>query len=225
MQKYERVIGLKTIYMTLLRRTEVILVLFFTFALASFIVTNFFIPKEYTSTATFATNDDTAAIASTNYPSLQSVLKGDLVLETVVNNLKTGKVTHANGNNVTKSELLSGLSFAPTSTSSQISRFTVSFKSAELGLTKYVLSEYCAVAKDVLGNHATAAFKKVVPGEVSEAAKTSKENTYLLIGVAASLVVALAVPFIYEIVTDQVYQKSDIEDFGAEAFEIRASGK
>ena len=225
MQKYERVIGLKTIYMTLLRRTEAILALFFAFALASFIVTNFFIPKEYTSTATFATNDYSAAITSANYPGLQSELKSDLVLEAVVNNLKTGKVTHANGNNVTKSEVSSGLSFAPTSASSAISKFTVTFKSDEPGLTKYVLSEYCAVAKDYLGNHATAAFKKVVPGEASEATKTSKENTYLLIGVAASLVVALAVPFIYEIVTDQVYQKSDIEDFGAEAFEIRASGK
>ena len=216
MQKYERVIGLKTIYMTLLRRTEAILVLFFAFALASFIVTNFFIPKEYTSTAVYTNN---AAITQPVYTLMQNEIKSDLAMEAVITNLKTAKVTHENGKEITKSDVTKGLSFS--GFASNMVSFRVSFKSAEQGVTKYVLNEISTVSKDVLA----AKYPNLKPGEASEAAKTSKENTYLLIGVVASLVVALAVPFICEIVNYQVYQKSDIEDFGAEAFEIRASGK
>ena len=191
--------------------------LFFSLSLVAFVVTNFFVPKEYTSTSTISNN---AAIAQATYTLMQNGVKSDATMEAVTKNLAESKVTHADGKAVTKAEISSGLSFS--AFASNMVSFTMTFKSKEQALTQYVLAEVADVALDVL--------KPTYPNlnlttPATAATKTSKESTYLLIGVAAALVVGLGAPFIYEIVVDQVYEASDINDMGAEGFELRASGK
>lgn len=217
MQKYERTIGLKTIYLTLVRRTEAILALFIVLVGASFIVTNFMMGKQYTSTSVMANN---AAITQPVYTLMQNNIKSDATIESVVKNLKTAKVTHTGGKDITASEIKSGLSFS--AFASNMVQFTVSFKSSDAAIVQYTLEEVMNVSYDVL-KPTYAGLSIYSPA--SAAVKTSKENTYLLVGVAASLVVALGVPFVWEIAEDTVYDKKEVEDWGAPAFELRASGK
>ncbi|MBO6285540.1 MAG: hypothetical protein J6O18_04420 [Bacilli bacterium] len=217
MQKYERTIGLKTIYLTLVRRTEAILALFIVLVGASFIVTNFMMGKQYTSTSLMANN---AAISQPTYTLMQNNIKSDATIDSVVKNLKTAKVTHGNGKDVTASEIKSGLSFS--AFAANMVQFTVSFKSSDAAIVQYTLEEVMNVSYDVL-KPTYAGLSIYSPA--SAAVKTSKENTYLLVGVAASLVVALGVPFVWEIAEDAVYDKKEVESWGAPAFELRASGK
>ena len=58
MEPYERNISLRTIYITLLRRIEVILLIFIPVALISFIVTNFGMQKQYTSSMVIRRTDN-----------------------------------------------------------------------------------------------------------------------------------------------------------------------
>ena len=62
-----------------------------------------------------------------------------------------------------------------------------------------------------------------VDNPASAGVKNSKENRYFLIAAAAGLVVALAVPFVYEIIADEVYDAKDITDWGVPATLIDAS--
>ena len=222
MQKYERTIGLKTIYLTLVRRTEAILALFIVLVGASFIVTNFMMGKQYTSTSVMANN---AAITQPVYTLIQNNIKSDATIDSVVKNLKTAKVTHTGGKDITASEIKSGLSFS--AFAANMVQFTVSFKSSDAAIVQYTLDEVVNVSYDLLKNNKDFSSLATLSifSKASNAVKTSKENTYLLIGVAASLVVALGVPFVWEIAEDTVYDKKEVEDWGAPAFELRASGK
>lgn len=217
MQKYERTIGLRTIYLTLIRRTEMILAIFLVLAGASFIVTNFFMAKQYTSTSVVANN---AAISEPAYTLMQNNIKSDNTMNAVVKNLSIAGVKHKNGNAIMLSDVKSGLSFS--TWASNMVQFTLSYKTNDETVAQPILTEVTSVAYDVLKPSYAGL---TIYSEATKPAKTSKENTYLLVGVAASLVLALGVPFIVEIVDDSVYVKEDLEDFGALAFEVRASGK
>ncbi|MDY6391860.1 MAG: hypothetical protein SPL80_03380 [Bacilli bacterium] len=217
MEKYERTISLRTIYLTLLRRTEAILIIFFPLALASFLVTSFMIPKQYTTTSSMANG---TAITQINYDLLKLKVQNDEVYSAVEANLKTSGIKHSNGKEITKSEISFGLSFS--AYKSNMVSFTISFVTQDQSVAKDVLTEYTNVALETLAPN-------WVNLRISQAAgnpvKTSKENTYLLVGVATSLVLALGIPFVYEIVVDQVYDHKDIEAWGAPAFDLYVSGK
>ena len=217
MEKYERTISLRTIYLTLLRRTEAILIIFFPLALASFLVTSYMIPKQYTTTSSIANN---ALIAQSTYDVMKLKIQNDEVYTTVAMNLKTSGIKHSNGKEITMSEISSGISFSAYK-SSMVS-FTISFVTSDQSVAKGVLTEYTNVALEtLLPSFANLSVSK----EAGNPSKTSKENTYLLIGVAASLVLALGVPFVYEIVADKVYDRKDIEAWGVPAFDLYVSGK
>ena len=217
MEKYERTVSLRTIYLTLLRRTEAILVIFFPLALASFLVTSYMIPKQYTTTSSIANN---AAIAQATYDVMKLKIQNDEVYTTVAANLKTSGIKHSSGKEITKSEISSGLSFS--AYKSNMVDFIISFVTKDQSVAKGILTEYTNVALEtLLPSFANLSISK----EAGNPTKTSKENTYLLVGVAASLVLALGVPFVYEIVADKVYDRKDIEAWGAPAFDLYVSGK
>ncbi len=219
MADYERSISLKTIYLTLTRRTELILLLFLPLFLASYIVTNHVMTKSYASASTISNNNN-AAIAQTTYNSMQMSFKSSEIFETVETNLAKAGTKHANGTAITASEVQKSISFSAYA-SSMVS-FTVTFATKDSTIAQKALAEYVNVA---LETNATAYPNLKVYSPAGEAYKTSKENQYFLIGTAASLVVALVIPFIIEIVGDEVFDAKDVRLFGCEASEIRASGK
>ena len=57
----------------------------------------------------------------------------------------------------------------------------------------------------------------------SNPVKTSKEDTYLIAGLAISLLLGYGFAFLYEIISDEVFDKSDIETLGCSGFEFTVS--
>ena len=106
-----------------------------------------------------------------------------------------------------------------------VASYSITFRSSNSAFTKPVLDEIAKVTIEAMqtATGLTGDANKLVADPASGPSKTSKENTYFLIALAAGFVVACAIPFIYEIVADQVYDKKDIELWGVEAFELKAS--
>ena len=215
--KYERQVSLKTIYLTLIRRTEMILIIFIPLFLASFIVTKFVLPKQYTSSAVVSNN---AALSSDAYSRIQLYAETNGIYTSVAQNLANNGVKHSNGGAITVSEISSGIGFS--TYSSNMSYFTITFASEDSTITKAALNSYTTVALTALKDSYP---NLSVTESAGDPVKTSKENQYFLIATVASLVLALGIPFIYEIVTDEVFDKEDIELYGVPAFEIKAGGK
>ena len=224
MEKYEKFIGLKTIYLTLARRFHFILFIFLPIALASFVVTNFMLTKTYQSTVTVSSN---AAIAAADYQVLQTYVKkvgtadNPGTLDTVVTNLKENGVKHSNGSEITINEISSGISFNSLASNSISVSFT--FQTTEQAIAKPVLDEVAKVALANLKASNTKYNVYNVSGEATAGVKNSKERQYFLIALAAGFVVACAVPFVYEIIADEVYDKEDVEMLGSPSFEIKVS--
>ena len=218
MQEYERSISLRTIYLTLLRRIEWIILIFVPIVLASFIVTNFVMVKRYKSSVNLT---NTAAISAAQYQVMQTYVLNDDTIDEVVLNLKTKSpmVKHSNGEWVSAKEIKSGVTFS-TLASNSIS-ITFSFETTDSTIAKPVLQELAdvAAAKLVEAKY----MPNITAGTASGPSKSSSENKYFLIAVAGGFVLACALPFIYEIAADQVYDKKDIALFGAEGFELKAS--
>lgn len=197
-----------------------ILLIFIPLFLASYLVPTRVLKKEYTSTAVIENN---AAIAQATYSLITNRFKADAIYESVAENLAAEgekKLVHENGKPITASEISSGLSLS--AYASNMVNFTISFKSNDSTIVQGVLAEYTSVALEV--THEAYPNLKL-SREASKGAKTSNENKYFLIGAAASLVLACGIPFVYEIIADQVFDDKDIKVFGLEGFELRASGR
>ena len=109
MEKYEKAINLKAIWLTFVRRWKIILIIFVPAALATLIVTQFFIPKQYQSSATYL---NSANLTATTNSAAQAQIQKEETLNKTVESLKEDySIT------MTSSEILSGLSFTPFSTS------------------------------------------------------------------------------------------------------------
>ena len=218
MEPYERNISLRTIYITLLRRIEVILLIFIPVALISFIVTNFGMQKQYTSSMVIRRTDNANLT-----PAQCTTIKQQVTLErlgTVSENLAAGDYHIV----ITASAIQSGLGYGSIGTAN-VASYSITFRSSNSAFTKPVLDEIAKVTIEAMqtATGLTGDANKLVADPASGPSKTSKENTYFLIALAAGFVVACAIPFIYEIVADQVYDKKDIELWGVEAFELKAS--
>ena len=57
----------------------------------------------------------------------------------------------------------------------------------------------------------------------SSPSDVSGTNKYLIIGIAAGAVLALGLAFVDEIISDEVYDRRDVELLGSPSFEITAS--
>ena len=190
-----------------------ILAIFLPLVLVSYLVTNFGIKKTYASSTTIANN---AAISQAAYSAIQLAMNSDEVKTTVTTNLAA--VKHADGSAIAKSEL----SFSFSTFASNMITFNITFSSRDNTIIQRVLTEYTTVALETT----KASYPNLsVYTPASNPVKTSKENRYFLIGVAASVVLALGIPFIWEIVADQVYETKDLELLGVDGFEVYSSGK
>lgn len=217
MENYEKNISLKTIWLTFRRRYDGILFIFIPILLASFLVTNFMMTKTYLSTATA---NNTAVINDTQRQNVQALIKKSETLTTVANNLKANGHKHANGAYIAPEEIGAK---ALVSIATNSITMTVTFESTDKTITKYVLDEILNVALPIAKTSGWGLDKLAVASPASAATKNSKETKYFLIAAAAGLVVALAVPFIYEIVADEVFDAKDIAAWGVPASYIDAS--
>ena len=221
MEKYEKSIGLKTVYLTLVRRFHIILLLFVPIALGSFIVTNLIMKKTYQSTSTIA---KASAFTAAHYQNAQLTIKNETNLTKVVENLKNNGTTHSNGSVITINEINSGLSFSAFSSSNQSVSLSLFFQSNDSKIVQPVLSELTIVSVDALKIQKD--FETTyITKEASKAVKNSKENKYFLIALAAGAVISLGIPFVYEIISDELYDADDVKALGCDAFELKISGK
>ncbi len=223
MENYEKSIGLKTIGLTFLRRFHMILIIFLPMALASIIVTQFLLTKTYQSSVTMSRGAGTT-ITTSQYTVMQTYIRDSSV--NAEDHTKDGAVAKAvtklesQGIKITANDINKGLAF-PSAKDGAIS-FTFSFTSINSALVQPVLK---AVSESAVENMSLIeGYKNTrIESAASGATKNSKEKTYLIIALVASAVVALGVPFVYEIVSDEVYDRKDIESLGCEGFVLTAS--
>jgi capsular polysaccharide biosynthesis protein len=221
MEKYEKAIGLKTIYLTFARRFHIILLLFIPIALGSFIVTNLIMKKTYQSSSTIA---KTTAFTAAHYQNAQLTIKSETNLTTIADNLKNNGVTHSNGSTITIKEINSGLSFSAFSSSNQSVSLSLYFQSTDSKIVQPVLAELTTVSVEVLKTKKDLETTYITK-EASKAVKNSQESKYFLIALAAGAVVSLGIPFVYEITSDELYDADDVKMLGCDAFELKISGK
>ena len=110
----------------------------------------------------------------------------------------------------------------------------VTFSSRDSSITKIVLTELCNQTVDKFYNHDEEGNRTTIRneyytgldlkgGSASGPSVSSGNNKYFIIGCAAGAVLALALPFVYEIASDEIYEASDLTNYGIPAFDIKAS--
>ena len=213
MEGYEKTIGLKTIWLTIIRRFEYILFVFLPIALTTVIVTQLVLTKTYESTA-IVSNDST--FDASRYAKFQMYATENEVFDNASQKLQTEK-----GIGISAADLKNGLTFTTPATSDLVCKF--SFQSSKKSLVQPVMeilsSEVASYVQAKGGEFANVKLSSTA----SAPKKNSSENKYMLIGLAAGLVVALGIAFIDEIFSDEVYDKKDVELLGCEAFELNVS--
>lgn len=221
MEKYEKSFGLKTIYLTFVRRFHVILLLFIPIALGSFIITNFFLKKTYQSSSTLTKS---AIFSAAHYQNVQLTIKSEENLTKIADKLKAGGISHSNGKEITINDINSGLSFSPYSVSNASVSITIYYQSGESKIVQPIMAELTTISVEAL--KANKDFSDIyVSKEATKAVKNSKENRYFLIALAAGAVISLGIPFVYEITSDELYDADDVKNLGCDAIELKINNK
>lgn len=214
MEGYEKTIGLKTIWLTLIRRFEYILFVFIPIALTTLIVTQVVLTKTYKSSVTVSLN---TTFSTANFEVFKTYGTNQEVLNSTVEKLQAEK-----GIGISASDISSGLSFTTPASNSPSGSFA--FQSTNKALVQPVMEIYSSTLVSYAKTKDEGKFSSMnITSEASAPVKNSSENKYMLIGLAAGLVVALGIAFIDEIFSDEVYDKKDVELLGCEAFELSVS--
>lgn len=215
MEKYEKTIGLKTLFLTFVRRWVIVLIIFIPASLATLIVTQFFVPKQYQSSATFLNN---ANLTATTLNAAQLQIQKEATLDKAVKLLELDySIT-----NISAAGILNGLSFVSFNTSNPgIVKF--SFTSKEQKIVKPVVEAVSQAALEEL--HANGFDKMVISAPANNPVSIGKGKQYLLIGLAASAVLGLGIAFVDEIVSDEVYDEDDIALLGSSSYGLIATKK
>ena len=217
MEKYERTIGLKTIWLTIIRRWKIILVIFIPTALASLVVTQFIIKKTYQSSATFLNNAD----LKSGHASIQHKMQKTDSENTIINKTVTNLASAEKPITISSADLLNGLSFTAYSTSSPYV-FTFSFKSTNKSIVQPVVTELSKVAlADLKADYANLD----ISSPASAPKDVSNGKKYLLIGLAAGAVLGLGIAFVDEIISDEVYDEDEILSLGSSSFGLIVTKK
>lgn len=204
---YEKAIGLKTIWLTLVRRWKLILTIFVPIGLVVVIATQLVMARSYQSGITISR----AQFDQTYYTNtIQPSIRHTDVTNQAAQSLKTKNIKYKNGGEITSGDIYSGLSFS--TITGNVTSFTVYFNSKDKTIVSSVIKEVVDIAYATIGG--------TNKSEPSAAKLGSKNNTYLLVGLAVDAVLALGFPFAYEIVSDEVYDKDDAERLGGNGFEI-----
>ena len=223
MEKYERSIGLKTIYLTFARRFMYILLIFIPVGLVAFLAVHFGISKNYQSSSVVQKD---AVFAAAHYQTFNSIVMSEDNTQAVATKLAEEKVVHSNNNEITAAEIKSGLSLSAFNSSNQSINVTINFKSTDNSITQKVLDQVVATSvESALAKDASSFKGLAVSSKATSPTDVSSSKKYMLIALAADLVISLAVPFIWEIYADEVYDKDDVESLGCEGFTLKISTK
>ena len=215
MEKYEKTIGLKTIWLTFVRRWKIILIISVPAILATIIVTNFFVPNRYQSSTSFLNN---ANLNATTHNAAQLQIQKEATLQKAIEYLEVDySIT-----SVTASNILNGLSFTAFNSSNPgIVKFSYTAKQQKI--VKPVTE---ALSKASLEELHTNGFEKmIVSSPASNPISVGKGRQYLLIGLAASAVLGLGIAFVDEIVSDEVYDENDIALLGSSSYGLIVTKK
>ena len=227
MDRYERIIGLKTIWTTIVRRWYVFFMIFIPVALISYIVTDKLLAKSYVSSVSFSRG------AGTTISTAQHTVMQTYITDTTENKedpTKSGAIARAVAAlvqeeiTITAADIKAGISF--NSMTNGAASFTVIFTSKNQAMVQPILKAVSEFAVENMKNAGINDYKNAtIVSPASAPTKNSKERTYFLIALVAGFVVAFGIPFVDEIVGDEVYDKKDIENLGCSAFEVKAKPK
>ena len=125
MKKYEKKVGLKTVWMTIVRRWKIISLIFVPAVLITFLITQVFIPENYQSNATLLNDTN---LTSASHDAIRSKIQNETILG------KASQYLEANYSiSLTSSNILNGLSFTPfNSSNAGIVKFSYSSKTKSL---------------------------------------------------------------------------------------------
>ena len=127
----------------------------------------------------------------------------------------------SNVSKITTADINKGIAFTAITTNTN--PVTIAFNTTDSKVASPILTEVAEVTVQILKDANVASLNNLTVGTASSPTKTSKENTYFFIGMAAGLVLALAVPFVWEIAADKVYDAKDITLLGCDGFELKAT--
>lgn len=235
MYVYERTISLKTIWLTITKRWLSIVLIFAPIALATLIVTQGIMQKSYSSSSSLSIN---AVVNTTQHAVVKSSVADSSLTYTIPmedggsqvifayreaeTKLEAAGTKHANGSKITASEIFSGMGVNALATNA--TDIVITFTSSDSSITAKVLDEIGPMIVSAVKQKGVG-LDGMVYNAASAAKKVSKETTYMLIGFAAGFVVACVLPFIDEILSDEVHDGKDIASLGGDSFEIKASKK
>ncbi len=213
MERYEKAVGLKTIWLTIIRRWKIILCVFIPAAILTVFITQLFIPKQYQSTATFL-ND--AKLNTTTFNDVQLEVKKEKTINKTIQYLQDDYSI-----SLTENDILNGLSF-PSFNSNDAYVFKFSFTSKKRNIVKPVTQ---ALSDATLETLTSTDFKHMKRTSVSDVASIGKDKQYLLIGLVASAILGLGIAFVDELVSDEVYDEDDLALLGSSSYGLIVTKK
>ena len=216
MNNYEKRIGLKSIYLTFVRHFIEMLIIFVPIAIVSVVVIKGFIKPTYSSSVTFSKS---TTFTTAHYENLTKTIKSDAVMNKVVESL--GDLKHSNGKAITAGEITSAIAGPSSYTNNASSNIKYTITMSEKKLVQPIMEKVAEYTKAALVEDKD--WTTLDASSATSAATNDSSKKYLLIALAVDLVLSLGVPFIFEIVGDQVYDKDDISYLGCSGFEISAS--
>ena len=214
MKEYEKTIRLKAFWLTFIRRWKVILIILVPTAIITLFISQVFVPKQYQSTAVFLNNSNMTA---TQHSSAQLQIQKDVTLDKASKDLEDNySIT------LTSSQILNGLSFAAfASNNPGVVQFF--YTTNNKNHAKPVVE---AVSKAALEELSLNGFDKmVISSSANNPVSVGKGKTYLLIGLAASIILGIGIAFVDEIVSDEVYDEDDITLLGSSSYGLIVTKK
>ena len=219
MEKYERKISFKTLFLSFIRRYDFMVMVLLPLLAVTVIFTQVINKKNYYSEVSLKYYD--SVISEDNYKKIYSIANSEGTAIAVANGLKSDNFHHANGSEITSTEILSGLSFeryVPNTV-----RFNYSFLSTDSSIVKKVLENYTDFVLYTLKTDKTTSstLGGVSIAEPPSDPKLSNQNQKnLLLGAAVGVAASIVLGFAAEIILDEIYDKNDVESLGASGFEI-----
>ncbi len=233
---YERTVSLKTFFLAFRKRYIEAIFLFLPVALASLVVTQFVMKKNYASSFSFSIS---GTLSTSQYAAIKASLEDSdfsyveettgtadsttvfLYPESAMQLANAGK-THSDGSKITANEIFQNISLG--SFVSNSSTVSVTFASEDSAIVNDVLHVFAPLATKGL-SASRADLSTLSYSSPTAVVKTSKENQYLLIAMASGFIIACFLPVIDEVVSDEVYDRDDIEMLGGSGYVLNTSKK
>ena len=215
-QEYKKSVTVLWLFKTLKRNILAIISFTIIFFGCSYVALSSFVPKKYQTSAQLANK---ISISSTLLNTLNDAFKSDIVIERTINSLAENNITHSNGKNITKNDIISNYSLPSTNISSFV---TVTFYGTDKTIMEKSLNTLLEKVIDYLQND----IKKsdYADLKIAKAATTpidiSKTKQKLAIFTLIAFVLAFTVSAIVDYRYDLVYDIDDVKDLNTNTMEL-----